>query len=165
MRAILFLAVVGPWMALSILGELVILRPAIGGLAMAALLILAYTGWRLWKDPHISVPLRKVSLAMGAFAFLVFCGGGFFALVAADEIDWRDWQSSGAGIKAGMTLEEARAAASLRARPEPDMFSALNMTLVPKGLASLQAGFTEQYGVVLSTGADGRVTRVRPWRN
>lgn len=165
MRTVLFLAVFGPWVALSILGELVILRPAIGVLTLAALLALAYTGWRLWKDPHISVALRKVSLAMGTFAFLVLCGGGFFTLVAADEIDWRDWQSSGAGIRAGMTLEEARAAASLRARPEPDMSSGLNMTLVPKGLASLQAGFTEQYGIVLSTGADGRVTQVRPWRN
>jgi hypothetical protein len=161
MRGLLSLAVVSPWMSLSILGELLILRPAIGWLTMAAIAALGYTGWRLWNDPHISVPMRKIALAAAALSAGIFCSGLVFAVAAADHADWRGWQSSGAGIKPGMTVGEARAAASLRARVGSD--GSLELTLRPKGLAALHYVFKDVYGVSLSTGSGGRVEKVQPW--
>jgi hypothetical protein len=150
-----------PWMGLSLLGELAVTRPARGVLVLAAIAVLAYTGWRLWKDPHISVPLRKLSLALGALSAIFFCSCVIFASAAAAHGAWRQWLRAGAGIAPGMTLDEARAAASVRSWPKDE--GGLEYRLRPKGLASMHYVFKDHYGVALSTGSDGRVAAVRPW--
>lgn len=158
---------------LSIMGAVLAAEPFVGSLLLALLAIFVRVGLRVSRDRARSRWVRGLALAAAA-------GGALFgaltvpsAFVESAYERFADWHSAGAGLKPGMTLDEARSLLALGstvtdfAVDEPKDFKGTRFQIEPTGLAAYRFEFplAELYYLDVSVDAEGRVVKVKPWHD
>jgi hypothetical protein len=90
------------------LGRIVLNDPTFGIALLCAGAAMTYAGLRIWTDGRRSRAQRRWALAGAAGSLLVTCALATSAYCVRAYNDWQKWFDAGAGLKAGMTVEEAK---------------------------------------------------------
>jgi hypothetical protein len=158
---------------LTVSGAILAAEPLIGALLLALLAVFVRAGFRASRDQRRSRWFRRLALAWAAGGALFGLASIPFAFTGAAYDDFARWHSTGAGLKAGMTVDEARALLARRstvtdlAVDYPKGFKGTRFQVEPTGLASFQFEFplAELYYLDVAVDKDGRVVEVKPWRD
>lgn len=177
MLSILQAAVVGVPLVLLLLltvaGAILAAEPFIGALLLALLAVFVRVGLRVSRDRDRHRWVRRLAFA-SALGGAVF--GALtvpFAFTGAAHDRFEAWYWSGAGLRPGMALSEARTVLARNgtvtesAVDEPKGFKGTRFQVEPTGLASFQFDFPlgELYYLDVAVDEDGRVAEVKPWRD
>jgi hypothetical protein len=158
---------------LSFLGTVLAAAPFIGALLLALLAVFARAAFRASRDPARPRFIRRLALAAGAGCALLGLLAIPFGIVGSAYERFVDWHSSGAGLKPGMTVEEARGILARRstvtdfAVDHPKDFRGTRFQVEPTGLASYKFEFPlgELYYLDVAVSTEGRVVEIKPWHD
>lgn len=155
---------------LSLIGTLCVRMPQVGCPLIGVLAAAAYVGLRLWRDPRRGKWVRRLSLAGGVFFGLTALGGAGYAFVERDYQRFQDWHAGGGGVRAGMSLEEARkqlAAKSAVTDLHDGDLKGVRFQVEPVGLAAWRWEFplNELYYIDAQADAAGRIVSVKSWHD
>ena len=158
---------------LSFLGTVLAAAPLIGALLLGLLAVFARVGFRMSRDPARPRFLRRLALAAGAGCTLFGLLAIPFGIVGSAYERFVDWHSAGAGLKPGMTVEEARDVLVRRSAvtdltvDHPKNFKGTRFQVEPTGLASYKFEFplAELYYLDVAVSTEGRVVEIKPWHD
>lgn len=158
---------------LSFLGTVLAAAPFVGAILLALLAVLARAGLRASRDPARPRFLRRLTLAAGAGCALFGLLAIPFGIVGSAYDRFVDWHSAGAGLKPGMTVDEARGVLARRsavtdfAVDHPRDFRGTRFQVEPTGLASYKFEFplAELYYLDVAVSTEGRVVEIKPWHD
>lgn len=124
-------------------------------------------GIRLYRDSHRRPAVRRLSLAIGAYCTLLALTSIPFAIVESAATRFSDWHASGAGLRPGQTLDEARrtlAQRSVVTEFDANGFKGACFQVAPIGLARYGTGFPfgELHYLDVAVDGAGRVVTVKP---
>lgn len=175
MLSILQAAVIGVPLVMLILltvaGAILAAEPFIGGLLLALLAVFVRVGLRVSRDRARSRWVRRLALASALGGALFGTLTVPFAFTGEAHDRFEAWYWSGAGLRPGMTLDEARKLLARKCTVTesvvdfPKGFKGTRFQLEPTGLASFQIEFplAQLYYLDVAVDKDGRVTEVKPW--
>ena len=155
----------------SLVGALFAHRPLIGVPLLAVILALAYKTLKLSRDVRRHWALRRLALIAGACCALFGVVSVPFLFIESSYGRFQDWHSAGAGLRPGMTLDQARALLAPRSVvtessvDEAKNFKGIRFQVEPTGLARYRFEFplAELYYLDVQVDAAGRVAAVKPW--
>lgn len=173
LKAVLIGAPLFLLLLLSFLGTVLAAAPLIGALVLALLAVLARAGLRVSRDPARPRYLRRLALAAGAGCALFGLLAIAFGIIGSAYERFVDWHSAGAGLKPGMTVEQARGILARRstvtdfAVDHPKNFRGTRFQVEPTGLASYKFEFplAELYYLDVAVSTEGRVVEIKPWHD
>lgn len=124
-------------------------------------------GIRLYRDSRRRPAIRRLSLAVGAYCALLGLASVPFAFVETAAVRFSDWHASGAGLRPGQTLDDARrilARNSVVTELGANGFTGACFEVEPIGLARYSFGFPlgEIYYLDVAVDKTGRVVTVKP---
>lgn len=158
---------------LSFLGTVLAVAPLVGALLLGLLAVFARAGFRASRDPARPRYLRRLARAAAAGCALFGLLAIPFGVVGSAYERFVDWHSAGAGLKPGMTVDEARGVLARRsavtdfAVDYPRDFKGTRFQVEPTGLASYKFEFplAELYYLDVAVSTEGRVVEVKPWHD